>query len=636
MILTPFLYRLSTNPEPVLLYIISMRMRSISAVFLLSSTLAQFRLHQQSLSSNSVFAVHRAMDGALQAPPSTATSPKLSNASPPTQEHFMLKDLDTGMKSFVTDTEWIEQPVVPSSFLSDPHSAGAADNPATLSTGIERGALAASVAPVATGVSGSVAGTRPPIAPHGPPRNAGRVRQTRRSRSDEASGDRRTLRPSDHVRVLAHKKREREFINLYRWQHIRAHTGAIRVLEFNVCGEWLASAGADRTVRIWRIDTQLAHSSEREEILTDCDGRANANSTVRTYEKNSSSRPGSGYTYIRNASPFVVCRGHSSDVTDLSWSKNDFLLSGSADRTMRLWHPQAKACLRRIRLNDIVTSVSFHPTDEQICIAGLSNGTVVMCHVKDGKTLSEADTDELVTATAITPDGTTALVGTLYGRCKFYALFDEIQAEWQFRHTTQLDVRSRRAKNAAGKKICGFRFYGKGDKVLVSSNDSRLRLFRLDDKSVLTKFVGGVNVESRLQGSFDPTGRYMLCATENRTVVIWDMPITEESTYVANSNGERSSSDRSNIARGGGNDDENQASFSAQSEANNLRRKDAGLIHESFTVQEKGTVTAAVFAPVLVPRDSMFLHAPISNAKTCGIVIITASDQGDIRVFGCC
>lgn len=557
----------------------------------------------------------------------TATGSKLNNAGPPSHEHFMLKDLDTGMKSFVTDTEWIEQPVVPSTFLSDPRQPESAGNTETSTTTAGNGNLAVTGSPLMTVSPGTMAGSRPPIAPpHGTGRGTARARQTRRSRSDEVAGDRRSFRPSDHVRVLAHKKREREFINLYRWQHIRAHSGAIRVLEFNVCGEWLASAGADRIVRIWHIDIRLSHSARQEGILTDRDGRANTTWPIKGYEKGAPQRPSSGYAYIRNASPFVVCRGHTSDITDLSWSKNDFLLSASADRTMRLWHPKAKGCLRSIRLSDIVTSVSFHPTDEQICIAGLSNGTVKMCHVKNGKTLSEADTGELVTATAITPDGTTALVGTLYGRCKFYALFDEIQAEWQFRHTTQLDVRSRRAKNAVGKKICGFRFYGKGDKVLVSSNDSRLRLYRLDDKSVVTKFVGGVNFESRLHGSFDPTGRYMLCATENRTVLIWDMPNTGESAATSSTNGENSSMDKNRAAQVA-NDDE---------EANVSHRKEAGVMHESFTVQEKGTVTTAVFAPNLVSRDGMFLHAPISNAKTCGIVIITACDDGYIRVFGCC
>lgn len=57
-----------------------------------------------------------------------------------------------------------------------------------------------------------------------------------------------------YVRVLAHKQGEEEFTNLYRWQHIRDHSGAILVLRFGVRGEWLAPAGADRIVRIWFID----------------------------------------------------------------------------------------------------------------------------------------------------------------------------------------------------------------------------------------------------------------------------------------------------------------------------------------------------------------------------------------------
>lgn len=586
--------------------------------------------------------------GETSAASSSVPGDKLTEVKePPSYEHFMLKDLDTGMKSYVTDTEWIEQPVVPSTFLPDPQRPDDADvtvspSAAVYSTGgFENGAREGFVSTkdVSTGRREGVGasafantdyngGDRPPAAPGGIPRTAVRGRQTRRARSDEVTADRGLFRPSEHVRVIAHKKRERDFINVYRWQSVHGHTGAIRVLRFNSGGEWLASAGADRLVKVWRIDRRLSHARESSDTLIDSHGRSVEipGSTAPT-RNNDTKYPTSGYSYIRDKAPFLTCRGHTSDVTDLSWSKNNFLLSASADRSMRLWHPRSKTCLRRILLNDIVTSVSFHPTDEQICIAGLSNGMITMWHMKEDKMLSEADTDELVTAVAITPDGTTALVGTLRGRCKLYALFDEIQFEWQFRHTTQLDVRSRRAKNASGKKICGFQFTNKGDKVLISSNDSRLRLYRLDDKSMMTKFVGGVNSESRLSGSFDPLGRYMLCGTENRSVVIWDMPAVEGTSCKPSINGRGNISNLNSASTSRSVDDD---------ETDVAHKKDAGFVHETFVVQEKGIVTAALFAPTIVPRDNMFLYAPTSNPKTCGLVIITASDDGFIRVFGCC
>lgn len=97
-----------------------------------------------------------------------------------------------------------------------------------------------------------------------------------------------------------------------------------------------------------------------------------------------------------------------------------------------------------------------------------------MWHLKERKMLSQAVTGDKITATSITLEGTTVLVGTQHERCTIFALFDEIQEEWQFKHMTQLNVRSARQRNALGKMICGFRFFGKGDRVLISSNGNRL------------------------------------------------------------------------------------------------------------------------------------------------------------------
>lgn len=260
--------------------------------------------------------------------------------------------------------------------------------------------------------------------------------------------------------------------------------------------------------------------------------------------------------------------------------------------------------------NDMVTSVAYHPTAEQICISGAVDGMVRMWHLKERKMLSQAETDDLITSCAITPDGTTALVGTYHGRCKFYALFDEIQAEWQFKHTTQLDVRSRRAKHAQGKKICGFRFFNQTDNVLISSNDSRLRLYRLDDKSVQAKFVGHQNNESLLNGSFSPKGNFVLCAAETRMVHIWDVDYSDNA--------------------------KNEEAPRREPVADHAPKKDSGIAYEAFHAQDSGMVTAALFAPEIVPPEALNLRAANYSVRTSGLVIVTASNEGDIQVFGCC
>jgi WD40 repeat protein len=40
--------------------------------------------------------------------------------------------------------------------------------------------------------------------------------------------------------------------------------------------------------------------------------------------------------------PFVTYTGHTSDLLDISWSKNFFILTSSMDKTVRLWHISRK------------------------------------------------------------------------------------------------------------------------------------------------------------------------------------------------------------------------------------------------------------------------------------------------------
>ncbi len=41
--------------------------------------------------------------------------------------------------------------------------------------------------------------------------------------------------------------------------------------------------------------------------------------------------------------------GHEADVLDVAWSRSQFLLSASMDKTVRLWHISMDDCLRVFR-----------------------------------------------------------------------------------------------------------------------------------------------------------------------------------------------------------------------------------------------------------------------------------------------
>lgn len=525
-------------------------------------------------------------------------------------QDLVIRDLDTGKTRLLSEApfQWIEQSDQPGRQLREQSAARASENRA-----------AASVARSSTATmppSGKLSelstkelkqsGLRPVSRfreNEGNGTDTVRIRRRsssqKRAQSDELVQMQSTaLRSADLVRVTAYKKREREFAYLYRWQAVQAHSGPIRVLLFNINGRMLATAGADKVIRIWDVDARV------EDKLAIPRSDANQQQHYQ-YQRQ----------YLRNSAPKVVLRGHTGEIVDLSWSKNNFLVSGGMDKTVRLWHPTKKQCLRTLWHNDFVTTVCFHPSDEQICISGTCDGSLRLWHMKEEKLLSQAELDDFITACVITPDGSTVLVGTLHGRCKFYGLFDEIQGDWEFIHTTQLDVRSRRAKNGCGKKIAGLAFRPGGEELCVSSSDSRIRLYRVDDKAVLSKFIGHVNEESQLSASISPCGSFVLTGSENRTVCIWEMD--NSSMLVPKRRGTSTQSE-------------------VTSQRKDVSSKGKNLSMESFDPHDNAYVTAAVFAPKRAGSPGARRRNPAiaTSRRATGLVIVTASEAGEIRVFG--
>lgn len=79
---------------------------------------------------------------------------------------------------------------------------------------------------------------------------------------------------------------------------------------------------------------------------------------------------------------------------------------------------------------------------------------------------------KLITAANFCQNGKFAVVGTYDGRCIFY-ITD------QLKYHTQIHVRSSRGRNSVGRKISGIEPMPGEDKILITSNDSRIRLYDL-------------------------------------------------------------------------------------------------------------------------------------------------------------
>uniref|UniRef100_A0A1I7TLG8 WD repeat-containing protein 44 n=1 Tax=Caenorhabditis tropicalis TaxID=1561998 RepID=A0A1I7TLG8_9PELO len=334
--------------------------------------------------------------------------------------------------------------------------------------------------------------------------------------------------PSSIVRPRKSKKGPYDFEHLTVEQELNnEHTGAIWCIKFSICGKLMATAGQDSILRIWVVRSHLQYFTELRDKyssngsdtdpMTSVDNNleqfrppSSLGSVVNSESTTASSIETNGFFC---AKPFAVLKGHTADILDVSWSKNYFILSSGMDRTVKLWHLSRNECLCCFQHIDFVTCVAFLPKDDRYFLSGSLDGKLRMWHIPDKKVAVWNDTEKkYITAMTFVKSGKFAVVGTYDGKCIFYT-------SDQLKYHTAVDVRSTRGKNARGHKVTGLTSHG--DKLLVTSNDSRIRMYDIRDKALTCKFKGVQNDHSQIRAAFSPDGRHIICGSEDKFVYIW-------------------------------------------------------------------------------------------------------------------
>nr|CAI5843943.1 unnamed protein product [Callosobruchus analis] len=302
------------------------------------------------------------------------------------------------------------------------------------------------------------------------------------------------------------------------------HEGPIWCMKFSCCGRLLATAGQDKILRIWVVrdaypffqDMRTKYNAEKVSPTPSQESLVSHNSSeAPNILEGIPTEELAKLTFMPK--PFCTYTGHTSDLLDVSWSKNYFILSSSMDKTVRLWHISRKECLCCFQHIDFVTAIVFHPRDDRYFLSGSLDGKLRLWNIPDKKVAVWNEVEgnpKLITAANFCQNGKFAVVGTYDGRCIFY-ITD------QLKYHTQIHVRSSRGRNSVGRKISGIEPMPGEDKILVTSNDSRIRLYDLRDLNVSCKYKGYVNTSSQIKASFSHDGKYIVSGSENRDIYIW-------------------------------------------------------------------------------------------------------------------
>jgi WD40 repeat protein len=333
-------------------------------------------------------------------------------------------------------------------------------------------------------------------------------------------------------------------------------------MSFSPNGKYLATAGEDGKVLIWSVSPKISRmnrnlSQQHGNIFLRSSGSAPLGTEVQLL----SSHPVA--IFDEHQAEVVGLSWSKQQAPGATDATHPLLLSASLDKTVRLWHVSRPGALHIFQHADMVTCVDFHPTNDSYFISGGFDLKLRCWSIPNGRVKAWAQCPDIITAAQYSPNGNLVAAGLMKGQVYFY-MTDGMK------YYTQLESKNRRGRASDGRKVTGLMFrvnlesFSKKSQhrrctstdsnsvvtqlvgtperlnnsnpmrgrtfsdqsslgcigslnasgnsrrwqehLLVTTNDSRLRLYEMDGFCAIQKYKGVLNTKMQIKASFSESG----------------------------------------------------------------------------------------------------------------------------------
>jgi WD40 repeat protein len=204
-------------------------------------------------------------------------------------------------------------------------------------------------------------------------------------------------------------------------------------------------------------------------------------------------------------------------ITCLDWSTHSTLLSSSIDHTIKEWGIQPDS-LNTFSFHCKPVSVLYLPQDNNFFVAAFEDFIIRSVYIPNKQVVFSYEIYEEIISMGISETGNVLAVGMNKGKV---VPFTVREADLKLIDRPVLNARNKRGFKKGGKKVTGI-FFLSDEELIVTTLDSNVRLFNLQDYQMKQKYKGAVLKSGGFRAETTHDKKFVVCGCESGKFLIWN------------------------------------------------------------------------------------------------------------------